>query len=156
MRHGSGRSPARHSRLTGRWFQPRKAIRETCGLFGAEALADQWVRYETAVREKAMSAAVEYIDKYVEKLQAGEVSINTKDMLGMVAMLRTLMSDASAAKTTEEVLLDPDTAELHPDEYRRALATIDQLEAGTLNGAGHGADDAEAPAAAGPSGAGED
>jgi hypothetical protein len=148
-KYGLARNTVAEKGVKGRWFERRKEFREQLGMKVTEALGDQWVRYETAVREKMMSGFVVYIEKWVAAVDAGEIKVSTRDMLGVAAALRTFMADALAAKPSEEVLLDPDTSDIGPDEYRRALAAIEQIESG-------GADDAEAAAPAGAPGAGED
>jgi hypothetical protein len=147
-RYNLARNTVAEKGVKGRWYERRKEFREQLGMKTVEALGDQWVRYETAVREKAMVIAVKYLETYEAKLLSGEITVSTRDMLGVVAMLRTLMTDATAAKSTEEVLLDPDASDIAPDEYRKALDVLDRLELG----AGAPAEAAET----GAPGAGED
>lgn len=149
-RHGLARNTVAEKGVKGRWFERRKEFRESLGIKVTEAMGEEWVRFETAAREKLMSLGMSYIEKYEAALKADEVKVSTRDMLGIAAMLRTFIGDAAQAKTKgEEVLLDPDTSDIAPDEYRRALAAIEQIESG-------GADDAAAAEAAGPPGVGED
>jgi len=147
-KYGLARNTVAEKGIKGRWYERRKEFREQLGMKTVEALGDQWVRYETAVREKAMVIAVEYLEKYAKALTDGEIKVGTRDMLGVVAMLRTLMTDAAARATTEEVLLDPDTADLKPEHFQRAIDVLDRLELG--------AGDAPATAATGAPGVGED
>jgi hypothetical protein len=150
-KYGLARNTVAEKGVKGRWFERRKEFREQLGMKVTEALGDQWVRYETAVREKMMSGFVAYIEKWVAALDSGEIKVSTRDMLGIAAALRTFMADALAAKPTEEVLLNED-ADLDPEHYRRAIDVLDRLEAGT----GPDAGDVAAVAAAGAPGAGED
>lgn len=149
-RHGLARNTVAEKASKGRWFERREEFRKQLGVKTVEALGEQWVRYETAMREKLMAVGLAYIEKYEQAMADGTIAVSTRDLLGVAAMLRTFMGDAAAAKGTEEVLLDPDS-DLDPDEYRRAIAAIEQLESGS-DGDGH----AEAPPAAGPPGLGED
>jgi hypothetical protein len=126
-KYGLARTTVAEKATKGRWFERREEFRKQLGMKTVEALGEQWVRYETAVREKAMATGVEYLEKYAKALTDGSITVSTRDMLGVVAMLRTLMADASVAKPTEEVLLNEDSP-IHPDEYRRALAVIEQIE----------------------------
>lgn len=126
-RHGLARNTVAEKATKGRWFERRQEFRRQIGEKAVEALGEQWVRFETATREKLMSLGLEYMGKYAEKLTAGEIPITTRDMLGIAAMMRTLMGDTAAAKTNgEEVALyDPSTTDLDPDEARRILAAIE-------------------------------
>lgn len=148
-KHGLARNTVAVKGIKGRWFERREEFRRTLGLKVSEALGEEWVRLETAAREKAMSIGVKVLDKFEKQLADPDFKVATRDMVAVAAMIRTLAADAIAAKGTEEVLLDPDTSDIHPDEYRRALRVIEQIESG-------GTDDAPAAAEAGAAGAGED
>lgn len=147
-KHRLARSGVAAKAKEGRWFERREEFRVTLGKKTVEALGEEWVRLETAAREKALSIAMAYMDKYDKQLQDPEFKPNTRDFLGMMAMMRTYLGDAAAAKVSgEEVLIDPDTAPLTPEAARQVLADLErhaQLGPGS-----------EAPAA-GPEGAGED
>jgi hypothetical protein len=128
-KYGLARNTVAEKGLRGHWYERRKAFREQLGVKVVDALGDQWVRYETAVREKLMDGAVQYIDKWIEALKAGDVTVSTRDMLGVAAMLRAFLADSTAAKTNgEEVLFDPDTTDLHPDVAQRVLDVLDRPE----------------------------
>jgi len=148
-KYGLARNTVAEKGIRGRWFERREEFRKTLGIKVTEALGEEWVRFETAAREKLMALGMTYVEKYAKALEDGEIKVSTRDMLGVAAMLRTLMGDAAAAKPTEEVLLDPD-ADLAPDEARRLLAGIERVESDIRSGA------APAASEAGPSGAGED
>lgn len=148
-KHGVARNTVAAKGIKGNWFQRREDFRKSLGLKVSEALGEEWVRFETAAREKAMNIGVKVLEKFEAQLEDPEFKVSTRDMVAVAAMMRTLASDAAAAKGTEEVLLDPDTSDIHPDEYRRALRVIEQIESG-------GADDAPTAATAGAAGAGED
>jgi len=123
-KYGLARNTVAEKGIRGRWFERREEFRKTLGIKVTEALGEEWVRFETAAREKLMALGMTYVEKYAKALEDGEIKVSTRDMLGVAAMLRTLMGDAAAAKPTEEVLLDPD-ADLHPDVARRVLAALE-------------------------------
>lgn len=129
-RHGLARSGVAEKAMAGKWFQRRQEFRETLGMKVTEALGEEWVRFETAARESAMTIALDYMERYKKALAADEVKVSTRDFLGVMAMLRTFLGDAAQAKSNgEEVLIDPDTADLDPDTARRWLATLDGVAA---------------------------
>lgn len=150
-KHGMARSGIAAKALTGRWYERRVEFREQLGMKVVDALGDEWVKYETAVRRKMMDVASTYLDKYIEALDADKITVSTRDMLGIAAMLRTLLGDAAAKPEQEGGLIDPEAAPLSPEYYRKSLDTIEALLE-----SGDGPDDAgEAPASS-PAGVGED
>jgi hypothetical protein len=151
-KHGLARTTVAEKAIKGRWFERREEFRRQLGIKATAALGEEWVRFETAAREKSMNIGMKVLDKFDKQLEDPDFKVSTRDMVAVAAMIRTLAADAALAKGSEEVLLDPDTSDIHPDEYRRALGVLDRITAG----AGPGAGDAEAPAPAGPEGAGED
>jgi hypothetical protein len=126
-RHGMARSGIAEKALKGRWYERRIEFREQLGEKVVAALGDEWVGFESATRKKLMDTALTYLDKYVEALDDGTIKPTTRDMLGVAAMIRTLLGDAAASPQGEETLLDPDTATLSPEYYRKALTSIDGL-----------------------------
>lgn len=146
-KHGVARNTVAEKATKGRWYERRKEFRESLGEKVVEALGEEWVRFETAAREKAMDIALNYMNKYEAAMEAGEIKVSTRDFLGVMAMLRTFLGDAAQAKTNgEEVLFDSESADLDPIFAREVL---NRLEAGERR-------TAEAPAETGPEGAGED
>jgi len=147
-KYGMARSGIADKARTGRWYERRIEFREQLGEKVVAALGDKWVAYETATREKMMNVGLKYLDKYVEALDRDEIKVSTRDMLGMAAMIRTLLGDAAVNPRGEEALLDPDTAPLSPDYYRHALTVIErQLGSGDVGPAdesGHAGETAEA------------
>ena len=151
-KYGMARSGIAAKAQRGRWYERRLEFRESLGEKVVEALGDEWVKYETAVRRKMMDMASTYLDKYIEKLDQDKIEVSTKDMLGIAAMMRTLLGDAAAKPEQEGGLIDPDSKPLDPEYYRKALNTVEAL----LASGDDGSDDAgEAPASS-PAGTGED
>jgi hypothetical protein len=130
-RHNVARNTVAERGTKGRWFERREEFRRQLGVKAVEALGEEWVRFETAIREKTTSVGLAYLERYEKALLAGEIPLNTRDALGVVAMLRTFAQDAAAATTNgEEVkLIDPDTHQLDPDTARRTLAALDAINA---------------------------
>lgn len=130
-RHGLARSGVADKAMRGQWFRKREEFRQQLGEKAVEKLGEEWVRFETAVREKVTAIGLKYLTKFEAAMDDPEFKVSTRDMLGIAAMLRAYIGDAAAAKTNgEEVALyDPDTADLDPAIARRVLA---ELEAGPL------------------------
>ncbi len=125
-KHGLAYNTVALKATKGRWYKRRIEFREKLGMKTVEQLGEQWVRFETAVRERAMAIGIEYLEKYAKALSDDSITVSTRDMLGVAAMLRAYTSDANAAKTNgEEVLLDPDSIDLNPEVARRVLARLD-------------------------------
>ncbi len=155
-KYGMARSGIADKARVGRWYERREEFRKQLGEKTVEALGDQWIKYETAVREKMMQMGVAYLDKYVEALKNDEVKVNTRDMLGIAAMVRTLLGDAAASPQGEETLIDPTNVTLGPDDYRRAIATIEAIEAKQLESGVDGLEHAGEPEAPGAEGTEQD
>jgi hypothetical protein len=131
-RHDLARSGVAEKARKGRWFERRKEFRDQLGIKATEALGEEWVRFETATREKMMTIGIAYLAKFEKALAEDEIKVSTRDALGIMAMLRALTGDAATARVNgEEVdLIDPDSVALDPDTARRTLAAIERLEAG--------------------------
>lgn len=154
QRHGMARSGIADKALKGRWYERRVEFRQQLGEKVVAALSDEWVGFETATREKLMQTGLKYLDKYIEALDNGDIKPSTRDMLGVAAMIRTFLGDSAANPKGEEALLDPDTADISPEYYRKAIAAIEAAQLGS--GDDPGPDDAGETEAAGAAGVGED
>ncbi len=111
------------------WYQQREDFRAKLTAKVAAALAEKWAEAETAYREKLLEAGSDYLDRWVKALAEEKVTVNTKDMLGVASMMRTLLNDqkASAAPT---VIVDGDGEELSEDEARRVMEEARRLLTG--------------------------
>lgn len=138
-KHGMARSLLADRAVNERWYDQRTEFREQMGMKVVEALGENWVKFETATRQKMMDVGIKYLDKYAEALANNEIKVNTRDALGVASMLRTLVMDAASTPAPDESLIDPENSHLDPEEYRRALRTIEQLESGQQQ------DDADGP-----------
>lgn len=130
-KHGLARSGVAEKAIKGRWFERRNEFREQLGVKTTEALGENWVKFETATREKMMTLGLTYLDKYSDALESGEIKVSTRDMLGMAGMIRALIGDASAVAPGDEGgLLDPDAIDMSPDAIRAGLRRLELLEEG--------------------------
>lgn len=133
-KYGLARSGVADRAIKEQWHKQREEFREQLGMKTVEALGEQWVKFETATREKMMSVGLKYLDDYTKALNDGEIKLSTRDMLGVAAMLRTLIGDAAAAKPEDEGgPLDPDSIELSEDAIRAGLRRLELLEAGVTD-----------------------
>jgi hypothetical protein len=154
-KYGMARSGLSEIARKGRWYERREEFRQQLGVKAVERLGEEWVRFETATREKMMTVGIAYLDKYQKALEAGEIKVSTRDMVQIAAMLRTLTQDATAARTNgEEVdLIDPETHPIDELTARRILAAVELDHARRLN---PGPDDPEGAEAFGAASAGAD
>lgn len=111
------------------WYQQREDFRSRLTAKVEDALREKWAEAETEYREKLLKAGGQYLDKYVTALEAGEIGVNTKDMLGIAAMMRTLMADQKA-QAPQTVIVDGDGEELDEDDARKVLAEAKRLLTG--------------------------
>jgi hypothetical protein len=116
----------------GKWYEKREEFRTRLAEKSREALAERWVEYETANREKLLNVASKFFDKYVEALASGEIKVNTRDLLGMVAMQRTLLADVSGKPVIDPKLVNPEGDEFtgSADEAREVIEQVKALMAG--------------------------
>lgn len=129
QRHNLARNTVAEPATKGRWFERREEFRKQLGVKAVEALGEEWVKLETALREKTTAVGIKYLEQYEQALLANQIPLNTRDMLGIAAMLRTYAQDAASAKINgEEIkLIDPDTHRLDEDTARRTLAALDAI-----------------------------
>lgn len=152
-KYGLARNTVAEKAIRGRWFERREEFRASLGMKVTEKLGEEWVRFETAAREKSMQVGLKIITKVEEMLDSGELKPTVRDMIAAASMVRQLAVDATAARVNgEEVLLD-ENAPLDRDTALRVLAAIEQDERARLD-AGNGS--SGAPPAAGAPDAGED
>lgn len=111
------------------WYQQREDFRAKLTAKVADALREKWAEAETEYREKLLKAGGQYLDRYVTKLEAGEISVNTKDMLGVAAMMRTLMADQKA-QAPQTVVVDGEGEELDEDDARKVMEEARRLLTG--------------------------
>lgn len=148
-KHGVVKNTVANRATRESWPKQREAVRQSLGLKVSEVLGDERVRFAVAARDLAMDLGVKVLEKFKGQLDDPEFKVSVRDMVSVAAMVRQLSADALATEETKEVLIDPDSP-LGPDELRRQLDRLDQLQLGA------GPDDGEAPAEAVATGAGED
>lgn len=127
-RHGMSRSLLTDRGSREEWAEQRVEFRKALGVKTTEAMEDDIVKFQIATRERMMSVGLAYMDQYAKALESGDIKVSTRDMLGIAAMLRTLIGDTLDGVEVKEGLLDPDTVELDPAEIRRHLALLDDGE----------------------------
>ena len=132
-RHGLARSGVAEKALRGRWYERRKEFRAQLGEKVVAKLADEWVGMDTAVREQMMQTGLKYLGKFAEALENGDIKVNTRDMLGIAAMVRQLLLDTANRPKGEEALIDPTNVTFGEDSARAFLEEIKRLEAGQVD-----------------------
>lgn len=120
------RSNVAQKATDGRWFEEREAFRAKLEGKVAEALAEKWVEAEIAFREKMLQSGSKYLDRWIAELEkeGSTIKANTRDMLGIAGMMRTLLVDVRKEATPATVLVDAETGEVSfadPAEAKKAL-----------------------------------
>lgn len=128
-KHGLARSNVAAKAQVGKWYEKREEFRARLAEKTREALAEKWVQAETDYREKLLKVGATYLDAFVKAMDEGEIKVNTKDMLGIAAMMRTIMGDikAEGAPDTVVVTEDGDVQFADPDEAKVAMAKLTKL-----------------------------
>ena len=127
-KYGLARSNVAAKCRTGGWAKKRADHLATLAAKTRELMADEWVEFEKANREKLLRVGAAYLDKFATALEAGEVKVTTRDMLGVAAMMRTFLSDG-AAKPADDPRVVSDTG-FDAAEARDVIAQFKQLMAG--------------------------
>lgn len=152
-RHGLARNTVAEKGIAGGWYSKRMAFRQSLGIKVADALGEEWVKFETATREKTMELGLKVLQRFENQLEDPEFQISTRDALGWAAALHALAKDAATSSAGKEVdLIDPENVHLDPDQYRDALRQIELIE----SGGGNDAVDAPDLEATGTEGSGPD
>lgn len=130
-KYGLARSGVAGKAQVGKWFEKREEFRLRLTEKTREALAEKWVEYETANREKVMAVAATYLDKFVEALNSGEIKVSTRDMLGIVGMQRQLLTDVKGEAHIDPVLVGPDGSDFDtPESAAEQIANVKRLMRG--------------------------
>jgi len=96
-KHGIARSLIADRAVAEGWTKKRQQYREALGVKTMEAMADRSAATEVAAREGMIALGLDYMKRYKAALEAGEIKLSTRDMIGMAAMIRTLMQDATTS-----------------------------------------------------------
>lgn len=126
-KYGLARSNVAAKCRTGNWAKKRSEHLATLDAKTRELMADEWVEFEKANREKLLRVGAKYLDKYVEALEAGEVKVNTRDMLGIAAMMRVYLSDGAVKPVEDAKVIE---AEFSEAEAREVIEQVKQLMSG--------------------------
>jgi hypothetical protein len=132
-KHGLARSGVADKARIGEWYKARQEFRNKVSDRVTEALAEKWSEFQVANYERLMKVAANYLDTYQAELEAGTIKVNTRDMLGIAAMMRTFLSDMTKQP------LDSGTTVIGPDgeefsgtdaEARSVIEEVKRLMAG--------------------------
>ena len=135
-RHGLARSNVAAKAQAGNWFQKREEFRRRLAEETRDAMSEKWAEMQIAVYERMGKLAVKYIDEYEKALDSGDIKVNTRDMLGVAAMMRTLTGDM-VNKPVSSVVVDPTTGDIFDgsaEDARIAIAKVKELIAGGSDG----------------------
>ncbi len=131
-RHGLARSNVAAKANAGRWFEKREEFRRKLSDATRDALAEKWAEMRIALYERQAKMAMRYFDLFDAALEAGEVKVNAKDMLGIAAMMRAYTGDMMQAPVAN-VVVDPDTGDVFEgtaDDARAVIERIKRLQSG--------------------------
>lgn len=138
-KYGMARSGIAEKSIAGHWFEKRKTFREMVGQKVTEAQGDDWAMYLSAQRSKVVEAMVATLDKYMDRLEAGEIKPTVRDAVAVAAALRVYMGDITEAAPADAVPLDPETINLSP----AALADFINRSKGQLKALPSGEEEAD-------------
>ena len=128
--YGVTRSLVAQHALTGGWAKKRADFRQVVGQKVIEASGDSYIGYATAQQEKVIQALVKTLDRYIERLDAGEIQPQVKDLVAVSAALRVYISDRLAQQPQENQTADPETIQFETAEELRGF--IERVQRGEL------------------------
>ena len=107
-KYGLARSNVAAKATTGKWFEKREEFRARLSDGVKEALAEKWVEAQSAFREKILTAGASYLDRWIEELnkEGSTIKVNTRDMLGIAAMMRVTLDDIRKEAVPSTVVVD--------------------------------------------------
>lgn len=138
LRHGLARSNVADKATKGKWYEKREEFRRRLAEETRDALAEKWAEMQVAVYERLAKTAGSYLDLYEKALAAGDIKPDTKGMLGIAAMMRTLTTDMAKMPVSNQIV-DPSTGDVFEgsaDDARDAIEKVKALMAGESGGDG--------------------
>ena len=126
--HGLARSNVAAKANAGNWFEKRQDFRRRLAEETRDAMSEKWAEMQIAVYERMGKLAVKYIDEYEKALDAGEIKVSTRDMLGVASMMRTLTGDM-VDKPAANVVVDPSTGDVFDGSAEDARVAIERVKA---------------------------
>lgn len=131
-RHGLARSGVADKARAGRWFEKREEFRRKLADQTRDALAEKWAESQIALYERLAKTSTKYLDMFDSALDAGEVKVNTRDMIAIAAMMRTISTDMANRPVSNAVPEDgeSDTFEGSAEEARAMIEKIKRLASG--------------------------
>ena len=129
-KHGLARSNVADKARIGKWYERREEFRRQLSEKAREILLDEFVEYEVANRKKLLDVAAKYFDKYVTALDSGEVKVNTRDMILVASMWRTLVGDLASKPADDPKLVGGGEFEGSAADAQAVIAQVKALMAG--------------------------
>jgi hypothetical protein len=121
------------------WYEQREEFRRQIGSRVIENMADNWAAVQTHRFEMMVEAMTKTLEKYLERLDAGEIKPTTRDAVAVVAALRVLNADQRAEEARESGLIDPQTVEIDPSKLVEMVPMLKRM----LASGGREADDGD-------------
>ena len=129
-KYGLSRSNIAAKARVGQWTKKREDFRRRLREETRAALAERWAEFQTANYERLMKMAAAYLDQYQAALEAGDIKVSTRDMLGIAAMMRTYLSDMTEQPVSDPKTVNLDGEEIDPSDADAVIAQVRRLMAG--------------------------
>lgn len=131
-RHGLARSGVamKATEAEPSWYRQREEFRKQIGEKVIANLADNWAEVQTHRFEMMVAAMSKTLEKYMERLENGEIKPTTRDAVAVVGALRVLTGDQQAQEVREATLIDPQSINLPADKLLEMIPTLKALLGG--------------------------
>lgn len=134
-KHGLARSNVAAKANAGKWYEKRQEWQRRLKDETRNALAEKWAESQVALYERLAKTATVYLDKFDKALDAGEVKVNTRDMIAIAAMMRTISTDmADRPVSSPSPDDDDDTFEGTVEDAKAVIERIKALQSGAVDG----------------------
>lgn len=134
-RHGLARSNVADKARIGKWYEKREEFRRRLAEETRDALAEKWAEAQIALYERLAKTATKYLDLFDTALEAGDIKANTRDMIAIAAMMRTISTDmADRPAAVAQQGGESDTFEGTAEEARAMIERIKRLQSGETDG----------------------
>ena len=134
-KHGLARSNVAAKANAGKWYEKRQEYQQKLKDRTRDALAEKWAESQVALYERLAKTATVYLDKFDKALDAGEVKVNTRDMIAIAAMMRTISTDmADRPVSSPSPDDDDDTFEGTVEDAKAVIERIKALQSGAVDG----------------------
>ena len=130
-KHGLARSNVAAKANAGKWYEKRQEWQRRLKDETRNALAEKWAESQVALYERLAKTAIKYLDGYDAALEAGEIKHNTRDMIAIAAMMRTISTDMANRPVSNPVAEDDDdTFEGTVEDAKAVIERIKRLRSG--------------------------